>query len=638
MGSVTPSFERYPPLASLQKDIYRPLPSFPSGLPELSESEYRELVSTALQSLSQALESGDVLSVKSCFFASQAYWRDVLAFTYHLRTISGGGIIAPAMLELSKKRKLVEGFQLMPDSVVKFSATATLEWIQGMFSFKTQEPAAQCGGTVIILPEEEDNGFVWKIWSMATWIDDFELYPQNEAVLRNPGRNLVDVEEIDTDVFIIGGGNASRSDSSSTSETLGVDCVIMDKTEQAGGNWAERYDCLKFHIQKSCCQTPYLPYPDEYPAILEKSMLVEHMKRYAETFNLNLLNSSTVEGSSFNESKGTWHFKIRTPWGPKTVVSRHLIQATGLVAGNLFLPKIPGQYNGISIHSTKYKNPQVLSETGVKSVIIAGSGNTAFDIAEDCAKAGLKTTMNVRSPTYIFPRDYCFDPKGLGFYDLVPPDFADKLFVSGPLAIGGQISRDQYVSLAAKEPNRYKALAEAGFPVYDSSQGGDLIHHLLEKGGGHYNEIGDGTQLIISGVIAVKAHVQPAEFTSTGLRFSDGSTLDADAIIWCTGFEDNDREITINTLGRNPFPQSQDRDETMLGPGEIALLRDELWGLDIEGELRGMWKRHLRVNNFWVTGGGTNHHRYYSWHLALQIKAALEGVLPAAYRGVPKEV
>ncbi|KAJ6015845.1 hypothetical protein N7540_010436 [Penicillium herquei] len=253
-----------------------------------------------------------------------------------------------------------------------------------------------------------------------------------------------------------------------------------------------------------------------------------------------------------------------------------------------------------------------------QSVIIVGSGNITFDIAEDCAKAGLTTTMNVRSPTYIFPRDYCFDPKSFGFYDLVPLDFADKVLTSSPVAIGGQISRDQYVALAVKEPNRYISLAEAGFSVYDSSQGGDLIHHLLERGG---------------------AHVQPAKFTSTGLKFSDGSTLDADAIIWCTGYEDNDREITINTLGQNPLPQSEDRGEKVVGPEEIALLRDELWGLDIEGELRGMWKCHLRVNNFWVTGGGANHHRYYSWHLALQVKAALEGFnLPAAYRTVPKEI
>lgn len=95
-------------------------------------------------------------------------------------------------------------------------------------------------------------------------------------------------------------------------------------------------------------------------------MLIEHMKRYAEAFNLNLLNSSTVEASCFNESKGTWHFKVQTPWGQKTVVAKHLVQATGSVASTPYLPSIPGQYDGVSIHSAEYKNPKVLSQEGVK--------------------------------------------------------------------------------------------------------------------------------------------------------------------------------------------------------------------------------------------------------------------------------
>ena len=41
-------------------------------------------------------------------------------------------------------------------------------------------------------------------------------------------------------------------------KALGVDSVVLDKNAQPGDNWAQRYDCLKFHIQKSVCQTPYL--------------------------------------------------------------------------------------------------------------------------------------------------------------------------------------------------------------------------------------------------------------------------------------------------------------------------------------------------------------------------------------------
>lgn len=49
-----------------------------------------------------------------------------------------------------------------------------------------------------------------------------------------------------------------------------------------------------------------------------------------------------------------------------------------------------------------------------------------------------------------------------------------------------------------------------------------------------------------------------------------------------------------------------------------------------------MWKRHLHTANYWVMGGYTQQHRWYSRILAQQIKAALEGILPPAYRETPQ--
>jgi hypothetical protein len=41
--------------------------------------------------------------------------------------------------------------------------------------------------------------------------------------------------------------------------------------------------------------------------------------------------------------------------------------------------------------------------------------------------------------------------------------------------------------------------------------------------------------LIIDGKIKLKNDAQIARFTETGLEFADGSTLDADAVIFATG-------------------------------------------------------------------------------------------------------
>lgn len=427
---------------------------------------------------------------------------------------------------------------------------------------------------------------------------------------------------------------------------------------------------LRSLVANHCSSTA--AYPEDDPLILEREHLANHMKRYASAFNLNTLWSTTVEATSFNKITKVWTVKLRTPFGPKTVKARHLVQASGLAGAEAYVPEIPGKekYKGVNLHSAHYKNPQVLKDKGVKvstsshtlgfgsplssqglfladthvlnqTVMVVGSANSAFDVMEDCAAGGLQTTMNARSPTYIFPWDYALAPQGMGQYIKEGPAVADKIQMSSPNGVVGQLIIKSYTAMAAKEPDRFAPLAATGFPVYDSSGGkGDLFSHLLERGGGHFNDIGHGIEFIVSGKVAVKGSVEPVAYTETGLAFSDGSTVEADAIVWCTGFKDTSREVTAKVLGGKRFDEAAAgaEAEAVIGPHDIAAQRDAVWGVDREGELRGVFKRHLRVDNFWVFGGTTAMHRYYSLPMAAQIKAELGGFLPEAYRDHMPEV
>ena len=105
--------------------------------------------------------------------------------------------------------------------------------------------------------------------------------------------------------------------------------------------------------------------------------------------------------------------------------------------------------------------------------------------------------------------------------------------------------------------------------------------------------------------------------------------MEADVVIWCTGFGDkNVRAVVEGILGG----EGEGGETMLLGPREIAERVDATWGLDEEGEIRGVWKRHLGMKNYWVAGGHTVQHRWNSRLLAMQIKAALAGILPPAYR------
>ena len=250
--------------------------------------------------------------------------------------------------------------------------------------------------------------------------------------------------------------------------------------------------------------------------------------------------------------------------------------------------------------------------------------------------------MIQRSRTYLIPLRYHHDPRGLGIYDFLPPDMADLIVLSGPVHVGGQLLALTHASLAAAEPyvypdnpcspsnctekltsgsDRYEKLKAAGFDVMDSTEG-DLMHCLLERGGGHFVDMGRGVELISSGKVGIRSGAIPTAFTPNGLELSDGSTVEADAIIWCTGFKDTDiRHVLPDILGR--------------GAEEIAAKMDATWALDEEGETRGMFKRHEDVDNLWVLGFGTAHQRWQSKGVSMQIKADLEGILPPAYRKTP---
>lgn len=133
----------------------------------------------------------------------------MLSFTFHFRTFNDGPVIAPALKKLAKERGLTGGFNLVPGSVHDISPTPALRWISGSFTFDTTSPKGKAEGSLQLFPQREADGQVkWKIWTLTTWLEDYADWPENPDLLTAPGRKLDDLEHIDTDVLIVGGGNA----------------------------------------------------------------------------------------------------------------------------------------------------------------------------------------------------------------------------------------------------------------------------------------------------------------------------------------------------------------------------------------------------------------------------------------------
>lgn len=201
--------DEYPPRASLEKDVYRPFPTLPGKLPPPEEIDAPALVVQSLRSLTNALGADQVEGIKSCFLTNQSYWRDLLSFTYHIRTFNDADVIASALATLAKQRELVGEFEPILGSVQDVVVSPALRWIEAMFTFTTLRPGARCEGRLMLFPESGNDGkIIWKIWSLSTWLEAFEEFPENMHNLKTTGRDLKSIANIETDVVIVGGGNA----------------------------------------------------------------------------------------------------------------------------------------------------------------------------------------------------------------------------------------------------------------------------------------------------------------------------------------------------------------------------------------------------------------------------------------------
>jgi hypothetical protein len=65
-----------------------------------------------LREFNTALAAVDAEALESCFFAEQAFWKDQLAFTWHLRTFISPAKVTSALLATKKLRDITGKFEI----------------------------------------------------------------------------------------------------------------------------------------------------------------------------------------------------------------------------------------------------------------------------------------------------------------------------------------------------------------------------------------------------------------------------------------------------------------------------------------------------------------------------------------------
>lgn len=388
---------------------------------------------------------------------------------------------------------------------------------------------------------------------------------------------------------------------------LGINALVIDRNERIGDNWRQRYHQLVLHDPVWFDHMPYLSFPSHWPVFTPKDKLAEWFEAYAKIMELNVWVHTTVKCCpEWDGKQWTVVLQRRGENGSSSVSTRvihpkHIIQATGH-SGEKYIPNIPGveNFQGDQLcHSSGFRGALHATPGNKRKAVVIGSCNSGHDIAQDFHENGYEVTMVQRSTTCVVSSEALIH----GLFDEDGPltEDADLLLWSMP----AELLKAQQVEISAlqREHDRemITGLERVGFKVDNGPDEAGILMKYFQRGGGYYINVG-ASQLIIEGKIKIKQGVEISEVLPHGLKFADGTELEADEIILATGYQ-NMRTQTRRIFG-----------------DKVAEAVRDVWGYDDKGEIRTIWRRSGHPG-LWFMGGNLALSRYFSKILALQIKA-----------------
>ena len=577
-------------------------------------------VTQVLADLNAALAASDPEAV-AALFEPEGYWRDLVSFTWNIRTMEGRPQIVE-MLEAQLGRIRAGGFTITPGEVAEDGGGFLQAWID----FETA--VGRGHGHVRI----RDG----RIWTLLTTLKEIKGHEERRGPTRPHGvehgadRNRKTWAEARAEeaaklgretqpyAVIIGGGQGGIALGARLRQ-LDVPTIIVERNERPGDSWRKRYKSLCLHDPVWYDHLPYIPFPENWPVFAPKDKIGDWLEWYTKVMELNYWSSTTAEKAVWDDAKKEWAVTVRRGDGEEIVLRpKQLVLATGM-SGKANVPVLPGQdvFRGEQHHSSQHPGPDGYKG---KKVVVIGSNNSAHDICAALWEAGVDVTMVQRSSTHIV-RSEPLMKHGLGaLYSEeavaagITTEKADLIFASIPYRLLPAFQKPIYDTIKAEDAAFYEGLERAGFWLDWGDDGTGLFMKYLRRGSGYYIDVG-ASQLIIDGEIKLKRG-QVARLTEDAVVLEDGTEIPADVVVYATGYG------SMNGWAADLISQEvADRVGKVWGLGSDTTKDPGPW----EGEERNMWKP-TAVEGLWFHGGNLHQSRHYSQFLALQLKARQVGL------------
>lgn len=554
-------------------------------------------------------------------FATDSFWRDLVAFTWNIKTVEGRDGVADLLTERLADTD-PSGFHTREAPVQDGDVTsAFIEFETGV------------GRGIGHLRLKGDEA-----WTFLTALQELKGHEERKG----PSRVMGAVHGSDPDprswaekkaeedaslgrtvqpyILVVGGGQGGIALGARLRQ-LGVPALVVDKHDRPGDQWRKRYKSLCLHDPVWYDHLPYLPFPQNWPVFAPKDKIGDWLEFYTRVMEVPYWSRTSCTSARYDGER--WTVEVDRDGEKLTLHPMHLVLATGM-SGKPSIPTLPGQdeFAGEQHHSSAHPGPDRYAG---KKVVVIGSNNSAHDICKALVENGIDTTMVQRSSTHIVRSDSLME---IGLGDLyseralaagMTTEKADLTFASLPYRIMHEFQIPLYDQMRERDKDFYDRLTAAGFELDWGDDGSGLFMKYLRRGSGYYIDVG-ACDLVADGTIKL-AHGQVSHLTSDSVVLADGTVLPADVVVYATGYG------SMNGWAADLIGQDvADKVGKVWGLGSDTTKDPGPW----EGEQRNMWKP-TQQENLWFHGGNLHQSRHYSLYLALQLKARYEGIPTPVY-------
>ncbi|WCN09326.1 flavin-containing monooxygenase [Marinomonas mediterranea] len=576
-----------------------------------------------LEKLSSAFHS-NTPSDAAFLFEEDGYWRDLVAFTWNIKTLEGRTAIRD-MINETVSHIRPTNWQLDEDATEKDGVIDA--WI-------TFDTAVAKGRAYLRLRD----GLAWTFLTTMVELTD---YPEKRNKRRPKGAEHGANKNRQTWLekrqheemtlgyteqpycLIIGGGQGGIGLAARLRQ-LDVPTIVIDALPKPGDTWRNRYKSLSLHDPIWYDHMPYLPFPENWPVFTPKDKIGDWLEMYTKVMEINYWGSTRCTNAQFDEEKQEWVVSVERDGVALTLRPKQLVLATGM-SGIPNIPDIPGMdtFEGEQHHSSKHPGGEAYKG---KKCIVLGGNNSAHDICCALWENEADVTMIQRSSTHIIKSDSLMELVLGGLYSEEAVENgmttykADMTFASIPFQIMPQFHIPAYQAVAEKDKDFYQRLTDAGFLLDFGEDGSGLFMKYLRRGSGYYIDVG-ASDLVANGDIKLKSGVSIERIKPKSVVLTDGTELEADLIVYATGFG------SMNGWAAKIISQDvADKVGKCWGMGSNTAKDPGPW----EGELRNMWKP-THQEALWFHGGNLHQSRHYSQYLSLQLKARMEGIETPVY-------